>query len=172
MRAEEIMSSPVITASPSTSLKDLARLMIEHDIGAIPILNEHRSLIGIVSEDDILPLQSIEDPRRHVLTRVVGRKRVPRTASEVMIKNVLTVAADDDVTSVARLMHAMHLKTLPVIREGHVQGIISRRDILKALARSDASIRAELQQILDEQADLLGRFTATVAEGVVATAQQ
>ena len=167
MRAKEIMSSPVVTASPSTSLKDVARLMLQHDIGAIPILDEQERLVGIVTEDDILPLQSIEDPRRHALTRTVGRKRVSRTASEVMIHHVMTTREDADVTEVARLMHALHLKSLPVVASGHVVGIISRRDVLKLLARSDADIRAELQQILDEQAELLGRFTATVTEGLV-----
>ena len=58
MRAQEIMSSPVVTASPSTTLKDIARLMLQHDIGAVPIVDDQGHLAGIVTEDDILPVQS------------------------------------------------------------------------------------------------------------------
>lgn len=167
MRASEIMSAPVITAKGSAQLKEIAALMLHNDIGAVPIVDDDGLLIGIVSEDDILPLQSIEDPRLHALTRSVGKKRVARTAAEVMIRDVFTTRQDADVTEVARLMHTKHLKTLPVVEEGRVVGIISRRDVLKVLARSDAAIQAELQEILDEQAALLGRFKATVSDGVV-----
>ena len=167
MRAKEIMSSPVITASPATHVKDVARLMLEHEIGSIPILDGEGKLAGIVSEDDILPLQSIEDPRRHILTKLVARRRGPRTAADVMIRTVITIREDADVTEAARLMHAMHLKTLPVVAGSRVVGIISRRDVLKVLARNDATIQAELQHILDDQAALLGAFSATVSDGVV-----
>ncbi|HJT37418.1 MAG TPA: CBS domain-containing protein [Actinomycetota bacterium] len=167
MRANEIMSAPVITAKSSAQLKEVAALMLRHDIGAVPIVDDDELLIGIVSEDDILPLQSIEDPRLHALTKLVGKKRVARTAAEVMIRKVFTTRPDADVTEVARLMHAMHVKTLPVVEDGRVVGIISRRDVLKVLARSDGAIEAELQDILDEQAALLGRFKATVSDGVV-----
>lgn len=167
MRAKDIMSAPVITASPSTSLKRIAQLLLMHDISAVPIVDEMGGVIGIVSENDLLPIESIEDPRLHVFLKKGPRRRLPSKASDVMSAVVFTVTEDEDVVSVARLMHAMHVKRVPVLASGRVIGIISRRDILKIFARSDVVIRAELQESLDEQALLLGRFNATVTNGIV-----
>lgn len=160
------MSSPVVVATPSTRLKRLAELMLEHDIGAIPILDATQALVGLVSEADLLSLQSVEDPRRAIAPAAAPRS-VPRVASQVMSTEVATVLPDDDITTVARLMRSMRLKHLPVLDGAQTVGIISRRDILKVLARSDAVIRADLQRILDQQALILGAYRAQVSEGVV-----
>ena len=167
MRAKDIMSAPVITASPSTSLKRVAQLLLIHDISAVPIVNEVGGLIGIVSENDLLSMESVEDPRLHIFLKRRSRRRLPSKASDVMTTVVFTVTENEDVASVARLMHAMHVKRVPVLASGRVTGIISRRDILKIFARSDATILAELQQSLDDQAMVLGRFKAMVANGIV-----
>ena len=167
MRAKDIMSTPVVTASASTKLKRIAELMLEHDISAVPIVDDTGVLVGIVSEADIVPLQSVEDPRRHMIPAVRRKGKAPTLASQVMSINVVTAQEDDDVTRVARLMQLLHVKRLPVVADGRVTGIISRRDILKILARSDDSIQAEMQEILDDQIPLLGWFHADVSDGVV-----
>lgn len=164
MKAKDIMTTPVVTATPSTPLKGIGQLLIQHDISAVPIVDDAGNLVGLISEADVVPFG---------YARVLGAALIPRkghgprVASQVMAINVATVPEDADVTTVARLMQDLRIRHLPVIVGTHVTGIISRRDILKILARSDASIQAELQEILDDQTMLLGSLHATVADGVV-----
>jgi len=167
MRAKDIMSTPVITADPGTPLKRIAELLVEHDISAVPIVDEIGDLVGIVTEADVVRLQTISDPRLHIISSTAREERIPMRASEVMAINVVTAGEDEDVTYVARLMLTLHVKRIPVVAGKKVVGIISRRDILKILARSDASIETELQARLDEESLLLGSFHARVADGVV-----
>ncbi|TMD22037.1 MAG: CBS domain-containing protein [Chloroflexi bacterium] len=74
MKVTEIMSSPVITASPSTPVKEAARLLVEHGISALPVLDAKEALVGIVSEADLEPMQTRRDPRSSL---TVGEKRMP-----------------------------------------------------------------------------------------------
>jgi CBS domain-containing protein len=167
MRAKDIMSTPIITAHPETSLKEIADTLVRHDIGAIPIVDDTGELLGLVTEADVIRLQTIPDPRLHAIP-LIGREQehVPTQASEVMTINVVTRTEDEDVTSIARLMLTLHLKHVPIVSGKKVTGIISRRDILKVLARSDQSIEAELQERLDDEIMLLGWFHARVSDGV------
>ena len=168
MKAKDIMSTPVITARPDASLKQVAGTLVEHDISAVPIVDDVGDLVGIVTEGDLVRLQTIPDPRLHAIP-FIGRKEehVPVRAEQVMSINVVTAAEDEDVTDIARRMLTMHLKHVPVVAHKKVTGIISRRDILKVLARSDGSIEVELQERLNDEIALLGRFHARVNDGVV-----
>lgn len=165
MRAKDIMTTPVVTATSTTSLKGVGQLLVQHDISAVPIVDEAGSLIGLVSEADIVPFGYARVLGATGMTPPEGHG--PRVASDVMAINVATVPEDADVTAVARLMQYLRVRHVPVVAGTRVTGIISRRDILKILTRSDASIEAELQDILDDQTMLLGRLHATVAGGVV-----
>jgi CBS domain-containing protein len=166
MKAKDIMTTPVITASRDSQLKDIAELLVEHDISAVPIVDETGDLIGIVTEADVVRLQTVPDPRLHIIPLVGRKEHVPTRAEQVMSINVVTAAEDDDVTDVTRKMLVLHLKRIPVVAGRQVVGIISRRDILKVLARSDLSIEAELQERLEDEITLLGWFHARVKDGV------
>lgn len=166
MRARDIMTTPVIAAKPDTSLKSIAVTFLERDISAMPVENDSGDLIGIVSEADLIRLQTRPDSRRRSLLFARGNGHVPHVAREMMSINVVTVAEDEDGANVARLMLRNRLQRVVVVRGKRVTGIIARRDILKILARSDAVIEAELQLRLEDDSLILGRFTAHVAEGV------
>ena len=114
-----------------------------------------------------MTLQTVADPRLHTIP-LVGRRaeRVPTDAAGVMSINVVTAMPDEDVTAVARRMLAMHLKHVPIVSGRTLVGIVSRRDILKVLARSDDGIRHDLQGRLDNERLLLGPFRADVRDGV------
>jgi CBS domain-containing protein len=167
MRAKDIMSSPVITVGPDTSVKEAAAILVSKRISALPVLNELGELVGIVSEADLVTLETQPDPRRHVIPSQYKRKNIPRVVGEVMTRDVIAVDEEADVALVARLMLEHRLKSIPVAVGGDVVGIVARRDVLRVLARSDTEIHVELEDLLDEEIQMMGRYRAKVSDGVV-----
>lgn len=165
MRAKDVMSTPVVTVEAATPAKDVASVLVRYDIGAVPVVDDSGGLHGLVSEEDLLPLGRAED---HVWRRPYPMRPPPRTAGEAMTTDVVTVTGDADVADVVRLMLERGAARVPVVEDGRVVGIISRRDVLRMLARSDASIEAELRAWLDAESELIGSWTATVSHGWVA----
>ncbi len=166
MRVSEIMSHPVVTVTPTESLKDVARLLVERDISAAPVLDEDGGLVGMVSEADVMALELHEDPRRHL--RPVAQKvgNSPRDVADVMTTDVLAVPPDADVASVAQLMIDRRLRSLPVVDGRKVAGIVSRRDVLRVLLRTDQDIAADLSNVLAGLPGTLGSWSVEVTQGV------
>jgi len=169
MRAAEIMTTGVVTVRPSTHVKDVAALLVARGINAAPVVDEHGELVGIVSEADLVMLEGQPDPLRHAIPAadLGGRKDAPRTAGQVMTRRVVALPEDSDVAEVARLMLERRIKQIPIVSGNRVVGIVSRRDILKVLARSDTDIHVELEDLLDDEIRMIGRFRAEVSDGVV-----
>jgi CBS domain-containing protein len=167
MRAKDIMTSPVVTVMPETALKEAAAILIRKKISTLPVVNDQQELVGIVSEADLMALETEPDPRRHVIPQRYKTTSVPRVVGEVMTRDVIAVPEDADVAMVARLMLEHRLKSVPVVIGNEVIGIVARRDVLKALARSDMEIHVELEDLLDEEIQMMGRYRARVSDGVV-----
>jgi CBS domain-containing protein len=167
MRAKEIMTSPVISVMPDTPIKEAAAILIRNRISALPVVDELEHLVGIVSEADLVALETVPDPRRHAIPSTYKAKPVPRVVGEVMTREVVAVPDDADLALVARLMLEHRLKSLPVVMGNEVIGIVARRDVLKVLARSDLEIHVELEDLLDEEIQMMGRYRAQVSNGVV-----
>jgi CBS domain-containing protein len=167
MRARDIMMAPVVTVRPETRLKDAAAILVERGISGMPVVDETGTLVGIVSEADLVPLESAPDPRAQVRPRPWRRYRVPRCVEEVMIREVVWVPPDVDASQVARLMLERRIKRIPVVEGERVVGIITRRDLLRVLARTDEEIAEQLERVLGEEAPTLGRWEASVSDGVV-----
>jgi CBS domain-containing protein len=167
MRAKDIMTSPVITVTPDTSIKEAAAILIRNRISTLPVVNDQQELVGIVSEADLMALETEPDPRRHVIPQLYTTKSAPRVVGEVMTRDVIAVPEDANVAMVARLMLEHRLKSVPVVIGNEVIGIVARRDVLKVLARSDMEIHVELEDLLDEEIQMMGRYRARVSDGVV-----
>jgi CBS domain-containing protein len=159
MRTCDVMSSPVVSMPPDAPLKDVAATLVEHGINAVPVVDATDRLIGIVSEADLLSLET-----------GLGRGPAgagPRTAGEVMRQSVYTLTGDTDVTAAARLMLRHRLKSVPVVAGERVVGMVARRDLLRLIARSDHDIQADLDRRLKEEVEVLQRLALDVAGGVV-----
>lgn len=167
MRAKDIMTTPVITVTPDTPLKEVAALLVDRDISAVPVVDDAEELVGIVSEADLVPLETTPDPQSRIIPRRWRRFRVPQTASEVMSREVAALPEEADVAEVARLMLEKRVKRIPIVSGARVVGIVSRRDVIKVLARTDAEILREVEELLDEEILMLGRFEPEVSGGVV-----
>ncbi|HSL67539.1 MAG TPA: CBS domain-containing protein [Actinomycetota bacterium] len=170
MRAKDVMTTPVITVSAGTPVKQVASVLVSNRISAVPVVDEHEDLIGIVSEGDLVPLETTPDPRSLILPIPQERGALPEIAADVMTRDVITVDELADASLVARLMLERRVKSIPVVDGKRVVGIVARRDLLKVLARSDKEILAELGRLLEEEIELGGRFRPEVSGGIVTLA--
>jgi CBS domain-containing protein len=167
MRVKDIMTTPVVTVAPDQRLKCVARLLLRLKIGAVPVVDRGSHLIGILSEADLVGLQTSSDPRAHLLLRLSGGPdHLPGTVRELMTTDVVSLPDDADVADAAHLMLKHGHRSIPVVAARRVVGILARRDLLKVLARSDADIRAELEELLEDQAGIIDRYQVDVVDGV------
>lgn len=167
MRAREFMTSPVVTVPPDAAVKDVARLLLRHAISAVPVVDGDGHLVGIVSELDLLLRDVPADPTAHVIPAAPETAPPPHDAADVMTREVVAVTEETDAADVARVMREASLKSIPVVRGEQVVGIVSRRDLLRSIARDDAVIRDDVLRRLREYADGRESWDVVVDGGVV-----
>jgi CBS domain-containing protein len=167
MRVKDLMSAPVVCVFAETPVKGIAAILVDRRVSAVPVLDAQDRLIGIVSEADLIPLETADDPRRHLLPWHPSEQFVARRAEEVMTRDVVTLTEEADASEAARLMLQRHIKRIPIASGDRVVGIVSRRDLLRTLARSDGEILAEVEEMLEDETLALGRFLPSVDGGVV-----
>lgn len=147
MKIRDLMTPNPIRIALETPVAEIARILIEHRINGVPVTDAEGRLLGIVTEGDLVHRAADErlEPRESVwkenFYRSVFRRRAPeadkaegRTAEQVMTREVLTVAPDRNVTVAARLLADHNIKSLPVIENERLIGMISRFDLVKRLA--------------------------------------
>jgi CBS domain-containing protein len=141
--AIDVMTPGVITAGPDTPIVELIRLMLSHNVSAIPIV-ERDTLVGIVSEGDLIHRAELCTEHAPSYWRVLIKTTAQlaadyvhthgRAAKEVMTPDVITVADTASLADVAALMDTHRIKRVPVVRAGKLLGIVSRANLLRALA--------------------------------------
>jgi CBS-domain-containing membrane protein len=150
-KVKDVMTSDVICARPSTPYKELVRLLAERHISAVPVVDDERHVLGVVSEADlILKHEQPSDAfQRFMLAsrrrRLEDLKARGGTAAELMTWPVVTVGPEADVAEAARLLRKHLIRRLPVVDAGgRLVGIVSHSDVLKIFLRADAEIRREI----------------------------
>jgi CBS domain-containing protein len=166
MRVSDIMSSPVVTVAPGAHLKEIADLLVKHEISAVPVVDDDE-LVGIVSEADLVPLGLASDPRAHLAPVRQPLGPLPRVVAEVMTREVVALPESADATEAGRLMLELRIKSIPVVRGRRVVGIVARRDLLRMLARGDEDIAGDLRTLLEEELGPPSPYRVAVREGVV-----
>jgi CBS domain-containing protein len=142
MKARDVMSTPVVTVGPDTPVQAAAALLISHGYTAMPVI-EHGRVIGIVTEANLM--QGQVHPEGWLRPATWDKPR-PQRVREVMTGTPVGISPDADLADVASLMLEAHIRSIPVIDDGSLVGIVSRRDVLKlvaqgALASEDARQR-------------------------------
>lgn len=165
MLAKDLMSTPAITVRPETPCKEAADLLTRHGISSLPVVDEAGALVGIVSEADLLPLGTTVDPRAQA--RPLPQAPQPSRVEEVMTRDPSTVDETLDVSLVAQLMLEGRLRHVPVLRGNTVTGVLSRRDLVRLLARRDEDIERAVQQALSQEGLRLANLRVQVREGIV-----
>ena len=164
MLVREVMTRRPITVGPDTSVKDALVLLDDHSITMMPVVSHAGSLVGVVSEADLVRDALQPDPRAHMVPDAGWTER-PTTVVDVMNHRTLTVTGDADLAEAVDLMTSTAVKSLPVIDEHHhVVGVLSRRDVVHLLARRDDAVEREMDALFQS----LGvDWLAEVSEGVV-----
>ena len=167
MRAKDIMTSPVHVIWQNAPVESAAELMAANGVTALPVVDADGLLVGMVSEGDLLCHRVPADPTAHLLRHPdAGPARRPGMVVEVMSPFPLTTTPDADVAEVAGTMLRHDVRSVPVLADRNVIGIVSRRDILRAVVRSDEVLTREVQHRLDEYADGERRWPVVVDGGV------
>lgn len=170
MKAEQIMTSPVATVLPTMRVQDAARLLIAGAIGSAPVVDDAGTLIGIVTEADLLALETDVDPRSHMQRDAESRTSSRSTVGDVMSREVVALPPGTSAAQLARTMIQQGVRRIPIVANDKVIGIVSRRDLLRALVRTDAAIRADVEALLAEQPETYGTWEIEVHDGVVVLA--
>lgn len=148
MLVRDVMTAPVITVTPRTSVKEGLRMLDQHRVTALPVVAGDGHLLGIVSEADLLRDAVRHDDRTHLIPHESTHSHQPRIVEDVMTTLSMTVAPESDLSEAVELMTDTAVKSIPVVERGHVVGVVSRSDIVHLLARSDDSMCAEIDELL------------------------
>lgn len=162
LKVRDVMTTGVVTVTPEASLKDVARLMIDHAVSGIPVVDANGAVLGVVSEADLLVKQrGAEAIHRRPLAGLIGDSRTTREqrdkvaaglASQAMTSPAITIGADRPVREAADIMIERRVNRLPVVgKDGELCGIVTRADVIRSFTRSDA----ELARVVRE--DILRR---------------
>jgi CBS domain-containing protein len=164
MKAREIMTRRVRTASPDMTVSEIARLLVRHNISAVPIADRRRRVVGIVSEGDLLRRQETGTTRRRarwldfLFDTTSGAREFTKTrarrAADVMTRGVVSVTPDTDVGDIADLLEKRRIKRVPVMQGGRLVGIVSRQDVIASLAKPAPKSRRRAASDADIQAAL------------------
>jgi CBS domain-containing protein len=154
VKIKDLMRTDVITVTPDTSLKDAAALLVEHRISGLPVVDEERTVVGVLSEADILVKEGGPSEREGLLSWVLGgdlpehaAKLRARTVGEAMTSPPITISALRLAASAAREMVEQGINRLPVVDlHGTLVGIVTRADLVRAFVRTDAEIEREIRE--------------------------
>jgi CBS domain-containing protein len=127
MKARDVMTSPVITISPDTSVPSAADFLRSHGFTAAPVVDADGHLVGIVSEADLVRSSVVPD------WWVIQREPDP-TVEQMMTSAPTTMRSGDDVADVVRVMLDARIRSIPIVDDGELVGIVTRRDVLHVVA--------------------------------------
>ena len=147
MKARDVMNSAVVAVRPDMPINDIARTLREHRISAVPVIDEAGLPLGMVSEGDLIGRDETDRGARldwWLTLLAEGEALNPeflasihapeRRARDVMTAPVVTVGEETEIDEIAQLLIAHRIKRVPVLRGGRIVGIVSRADLVQALA--------------------------------------
>jgi len=166
MLVRELMTPDPVVVTPETSIKEALSRLADMGITSMPVVDKHHKLRGIVSEADLIREVVPRDPRAQERPIEIEPLYPPHAVEDVYTRSAVSVHADDDVAIAVETMTALSAKSLPVLDDhGRLIGIVSRSDVVQALARTDDVIAADLDNLFEELDH--GDWLVEVDEGVV-----
>ena len=171
----DVMSAHPISVRKTASFKEIVARLREYRVSAFPVLECDGTIIGVVSEADLLAKEALDVGQhgvRGLITGIVRRRALRKaagvTAGDLMTSPAVTVGADDTVEHAARLMYTRGLKRLPVVdATGRLTGIISRTDVLAVFDRPDEEIRIEITGQVIPRLSEPSWYVVRVKDGIV-----
>lgn len=151
--AESIMTRTVVTAGPDDTVSAVAALFSQHGISGVPVCDKNGTLLGIISEGDLMrPFGEANKLRRDWWLGLLadGEELAPefvdylrqdrRRAADLMTKEVVTATEDTPVDRIADILQSHRVKRVPIVKDGKVVGVVSRADVIRAMARTPAEM--------------------------------
>jgi len=171
MKVRDIMSNRVVSVEPDANVREAIRLMLQKHISGLPVIDQSGTLVGVVTEGDFLRRTETgtERKRPRWLEFLMGPRRLAdeyvhahaRKVEDVMTREPITITEEAGLDDVVRIMERRRIKRLPVVRGTQVVGIVSRANMLHALAslsaaapppaKTDVAIRQQLLEEFDKQ---------------------
>ena len=187
MRAHQIMTRPVITVTPETTIVEAANIMLQKHVSGLPVVDATGQLVGIVSEGDFIRRSEIGTQRKRgrFLKFILGPGQAAtdfvhehgRKVAEIMTPQPLTITEDTDLEKIVQLMETNNVKRLPVTRGDQIVGIVSRANLLQAVASlahqipdptaDDDHIRNRIVDALEKQDWCPFGLSVIVRDGIV-----
>lgn len=156
MTVRDVMTRSVLSVRPETPLKDVARMLIDHAISGVPVVNAEGRVLGIVSEADFLiKEQGAEHVHHRPLARIFGESRESQTqmakleaatAAEAMTAPPLTIDPTRPMSEAAAIMTTHGVNRLPVVDDGVLVGIVTRADLVRAYVRTDEDLEKTIRE--------------------------
>jgi CBS-domain-containing membrane protein len=171
MRVGDVMTRSVVSTSPHAPVKDAAVILAGHGVTALPVVDETGQLMGVLTEADVVRGRIPPDPRRRAWRGSAAGVTAPATVAEVMSSPVLTASPQTDAADLARVMIDQGVRSVPVVQEGGVVGIVTRRDLVRTIARDDSLIAADIRRRLEAYGGL-DRWTVHAQQGSVTITDQ
>lgn len=167
MKASDIMATNVVTVGATATVRDVASLLFEKHISAVPVVGEKGELLGIVSEGDLLRRAEVGTEKRRSwwLQALKSRdaladefiKSHAYKVTDVMTHRVITAEPDATLGEIATLLEKNGIKRVPIVKAGKVVGIVSRANIIQALA---SIAKRGLPEVKADDADVRERILA------------
>ncbi|TNC20469.1 CBS domain-containing protein [Amycolatopsis alkalitolerans] len=152
MRAWEIMSKPVVRVGPSTPVPDATALLVQYGFAALPVVDADQRVVGIFTEADAL--------------RASGTGGEGSRVAAYMTAPADVVSTETDVARIARQMLDDRRRCIPVVEDGVLVGVVSRRDVLRPLFRRDETVTADLRSLLATYLHRTSEWEVEVSDGV------
>lgn len=158
MRARDVMTRPVVSVTGGTTVWDAITLLTERGFAGVPVVDEVGRVVGVFTESDAMRV-----------TRPDGTGVADR---DVLVSSAMTVPVEvagpaDDVASLATRMLTDQLRCLPIVEEGYLVGVVSRRDLLRTLVHDDDIVLAHVRALLDDYTGSRRRWDVGVVDGEV-----
>lgn len=191
MKAADVMVSKVITVGPTTTIQEVASILLANRISAVPVVGEHGELIGIVSEGDLIRRIEVGTERHRswwlgllASNRALATEYVmsnARKVADIMTRRVVTATPDTPLGDIATLLEKNFIKRVPIMNDGKIVGIVSRANLVQALAsmakktkkktsvanQRDSEIRKKVISRLNAQPWRPSMLNVTVHDGTV-----
>lgn len=149
MLVREIMTSPAYSVHRDSPLDEALQIMAERRVTSVPVVDDADVLVGVLSEIDLLRRALEPDRRAHAIP-VHESEPLPETVGEIMTAGPRSTTEHSDVADLITLFTTSSFKSLPVVRDHKLIGVISRRDVIRALWRTDHDLTADLRAAFHE----------------------
>jgi CBS-domain-containing membrane protein len=165
MKAKDAMTVPAITINQEATVREAGDVLARRGISALPVVDDDSRLVGIVSQMDLLRI-STGDAAQGPEGQPENTRSQPMRVADIMTVEVVTVSPETDLHMVAKRLSESHVRQLPVLSDSELVGVVSRRDLIKWMARSDAALTLDVIAVLSDQARRLAHLEVKVHEGV------